>query len=156
MWHSPSAFGFGNEGIRLSLASLEDQLEHLGFSAERIPMDHDSLSEHPGFASVPWDAENRYNLIAVEKPVATGGHSALFNGHLDVVSPEPTGFWDQNPFHPRIRDGWIYGRGAGDMKSGVAAMIYALYAIKKAVFGLNAPVTIEAVIEEECSGNSDS
>ena len=135
------------------LTVMEDQLEHLGFSAERIPMDQDSLSGHPGFALVPWDEENRYNLVAVEKPVGTGGRSALLNGHLDVVSPEPIGFWDHNPFHPQIRDGWIYGRGAGDMKSGVAAMTYALYAIKKAGFGLNAPVTIEAVIEEECSGN---
>jgi acetylornithine deacetylase len=39
------------------------------------------------------------------------------------------------------------------MKSGVAAMVYALHAVKKAGFGLNAPVTIETVIEEECSGN---
>ena len=85
------------------LTVMEDQLEHLGFSAERIPMDQDSLSEHPGFASVPWDAENRYNLVAVEKPAGSGGRSALFNGHLDVVSPEPTGFWEQNPFHPEIR-----------------------------------------------------
>ena len=135
------------------LTVMENQLEHLGFSVQHISMDHGSLSEHPGFATVPWDYENRYNLVAVEKAVGTGGRSALFNGHLDVVSPEPTGFWEQDPFVPQIRDGWLYGRGAGDMKSGVAAMTYALYAVKKAGFGLNAPVTIETVIEEECSGN---
>ena len=47
----------------------------------------------------------------------------------------------------------MYGRGAGDMKSGVAAMVYALHAVKKAGFGLKAPVSINAVIEEECCGN---
>jgi acetylornithine deacetylase len=114
------------------MTAMENQLEQLGFSAERIPMDQGSLGEHPGFAAGPWDYENRHNLVAVEKAAGTGGHSALFNGHLDVVSPEPTDFWDQDPFVPEIRDGWLYGRGAGDMKSGVAAMTYALYAVKKA------------------------
>ncbi|UCF89846.1 MAG: ArgE/DapE family deacylase, partial [Desulfobacterales bacterium] len=101
----------------------------------------------------PWDYENRYNLVATEPPAGDGGRSALFNGHLDVVSPAPEGLWQQDPFAPVIRDGWLHGRGAGDMKSGVAAMVYALHAVKKAGFGLKAPVTIAAVIEEECSGN---
>ena len=84
---------------------------------------------------------------------AEGGRSALFNGHLDVVSPEPRDLWDSDPFTPTLRDGWLYGRGAGDMKSGVAAMTYALHAVERAGFGLRAPVTLEAVIEEECCGN---
>ena len=62
-------------------------------------------------------------------------------------------FWKTDPFAPMIRDGWLYGRGAGDMKGGVAAMTYALHAVEKAGFGLCAPVTLEAVIEEECCGN---
>ena len=145
----PSTVGHEMSVLRV----MENQLKHLGFSPERISMDQRSLGKHPGFATVPWDYQNRYNLVAVEKPVGAGGRSALFNGHLDVVSPEPTGFWEQDPFVPQTRDGWLYGRGAGDMKSGVAAMTYALYAVKKAGYGLNAPVTIETVIEEECSGN---
>ena len=96
------------------LTVMENQLEHLGFSVQHVSMDQGSLGEHPGFATVPWDHENRYNLVAVEKAVGTGGRSALFNGHLDVVSPEPTGFWQQDPFVPQIRDGWLYGRGAGE------------------------------------------
>jgi len=48
------------------------------------------LKEHPGFASVPWEYENRYNIVAVERPAGTGGRSALFNGHLDIVSPAMT------------------------------------------------------------------
>lgn len=141
----------GNEMSVLEV--MENEFEKLGFSAERVSIDPVLLKKHPGFASVPWKYENRYNVVAVERPAGTGGRSALFNGHLDVVSPEPIGFWEQNPFDPQIRDGWLYGRGAGDMKSGVAAMTYGVHAVKKAGFGLNAPVTIETVIEEECSGN---
>ncbi len=135
------------------LGVMETELNRLGFSPKRIPIDPDALSTHPGFAPVPWDYTDRYCLVAVQQPATSGGRSALFNGHLDVVSAEPRSFWDHDPFHPVVRDGWLHGRGAGDMKSGVAAMLYAVQAVKKAGFGLTAPVTIEAVVEEECSGN---
>ncbi len=119
----------------------------------RVPIDPEKLAAHPGFAPVPWSYEGRYNLVAKRPADAPGGRSALFNGHLDVVSPEPLELWDSDPFVPFTRDGWLYGRGAGDMKAGVAAMTYALHAVERAGFGLRAPVTLEAVIEEECCGN---
>lgn len=141
----------GNESS--VLAVMEAELTRLGLQPVKVPIDPHKLCDHPGFAPVPWGYENRHNLIAIEPSAGTGGRSALFNGHLDVVSPEPSGDWERDPFDPILRDGWLYGRGAGDMKAGVAAMVYALHAVKKAGFGLQAPVTIEAVIEEECSGN---
>ncbi len=142
----------GNEMTVLKV--MHEELVGLGFgSVKKVPIDSASLKVHPGFAEVPWDYDHRYNLVAIENASGAGGKSALFNGHLDVVSPQPTRFWDTDPFRPEIRDGWIYGRGAGDMKSGVAAMTYAVHAVKKAGFGFNAPVTVETVIDEECSGN---
>ena len=50
----------------------------------------------------------------------------VFLGHTDVVPPGPLGDWDTPPFEPVFRDGMLYGRGAADMKSGVAAMTTAL------------------------------
>lgn len=135
------------------LRVMEAELTRLSFNPVRVPVDPVKLSRHPGFAPVPWSYEGRYNVIAQKEPAADGGDSLIFNGHLDVVSPEPLGLWHTDPFEPVMRDGWLYGRGAGDMKSGVAAMTYAVHAVEKAGFGLRAPVTIEAVIEEECSGN---
>lgn len=140
----------GNETSVMQV--MEDELTKLSFHPVRVPIDANSLSKHPGFAPVPWQYENRVNIVATREG-GQGGQSLLFNGHLDVVSPEPLSFWDQDPFKPAERDGWLYGRGAGDMKSGVAAMTYAVHAVEKAGFGLKAPVTIEAVIEEECTGN---
>jgi len=141
----------GNEASVLGV--MAEELNRLNFQARRIPIDPVVLASHPGFAPVPWDYANRYNLVAILPAAGNGGRSALFNGHLDVASPEPTRFWERDPFVPLVRDGWLYGRGAGDMKSGVAAMVHALRAVGKAGFGLAAPVSIEAVIEEECSGN---
>jgi acetylornithine deacetylase len=136
-----------------ALEVMEKAWVDLDLPPSRVPVDTQQLAGHPGFAPVPWSYRGRYNLVAQRPADASGGRSALFNGHLDVVSPEPLEMWDTDPFTPTHRDGWLYGRGAGDMKAGVAAMTYALYAVGRAGFGLRAPVTLEAVIEEECSGN---
>lgn len=141
----------GNEAAVLE--AMEAELGKLSLEPARIPIDPGALADHPGFAPVPWDYHGRYNLAATREAGGEGGRSVLFNGHLDVVSPEPLKLWQRDPFDPLVRDGWLYGRGAGDMKSGVAAMTYAVHAVKVAGFGLRAPVTVEAVIEEECSGN---
>ena len=47
-------------------------------------------------------------------------------GHTDVVPPGPTGEWSSPPFEPAIRDGYLFGRGAADMKGSVAAMVTAI------------------------------
>ncbi len=49
----------------------------------------------------------------------------VFAGHTDVVPTGPLDVWTTNPFEPHIRDGLLYGRGAADMKSGLATMIIA-------------------------------
>jgi acetylornithine deacetylase len=136
-----------------ALQVMEAELTKLSFDPVRIDIDPAELAKHPGFAPVPWSYEGRYNVAARREARAGGGRSVIFNGHLDVVSPEPTTLWERDPYDPFVRDGWLYGRGAGDMKSGVAAMTYAVHAVEKAGFGFKASVTIEAVIEEECGGN---
>ena len=60
---------------------------------------------------------------------ATRGSSSpllVLAGHTDVVPPGPTSAWASDPFVPEIRDGVLYGRGAADMKSGLAAMVCAV------------------------------
>jgi succinyl-diaminopimelate desuccinylase len=56
------------------------------------------------------------------------GPVLCFLGHTDVVPPGPREAWASDPFTPEVRDGFLYGRGAADMKSGVAAMACALEA----------------------------
>jgi succinyl-diaminopimelate desuccinylase len=60
---------------------------------------------------------------------ATFGSGAplfVLAGHTDVVPPGPRERWASDPFQPEIRDGVLYGRGAADMKSGLAAMVCAV------------------------------
>jgi succinyl-diaminopimelate desuccinylase len=56
-----------------------------------------------------------------------GGHPIVcFAGHTDVVPPGPLDAWHSDPFDPSLRDGYLYGRGAADMKSSLAAFVVAI------------------------------
>ena len=64
------------------------------------------------------------NLWAIKRGVGSGPVLALA-GHLDVVPTGPLERWTSDPFVPSYRDGYLYGRGAADMKTSVAAMVVA-------------------------------
>lgn len=56
----------------------------------------------------------------------TGKPLLAFAGHTDVVPPGPREAWVSDPFQPEVRDGYLYGRGAADMKSSLAAFVTAI------------------------------
>jgi acetylornithine deacetylase len=96
---------------------------------------------------------SRHNVIATLNEKAIGPH-LVFNGHLDVVPAEPNNRWSRPPWEPwRDDNGWLYGRGAGDMKAGIAAMCMAVKAVKQAGVDILHPLTLQTVIEEECTGH---
>src|SRR4029077_1330231 len=82
-----------------------------------------------GFATEHLRYEDVDNLWATH---GEGAPVLVFLGHTDVVPPGPPDAWVSAPFEPTIRDGRLYGRGAADMKSGVAAMTLALEAFVRA------------------------
>lgn len=90
---------------------MAERLSALGFTIE-----------HLRFGSV----ENLWARRGKQGPVL------CFAGHTDVVPTGPLEEWRSNPFVPTIRDGVLYGRGAADMKSGLAAMITATEAFVRA------------------------
>jgi succinyl-diaminopimelate desuccinylase len=83
---------------------LAGRLERLGFRVERLP--HGNV-------------ENLWAIRGGDGPVL------CFAGHTDVVPAGPLEEWLSDPFRPEIRDGVLYGRGAADMKTGLAAMVTA-------------------------------
>lgn len=68
---------------------MEDEWTRLSFDPVRVPIDEEKLSRQKGFAPVDWSYDGRENLVAVRPADGDGGKSVLFNGHLDVVPPEP-------------------------------------------------------------------
>lgn len=78
--------------------------------------------EGAGFACENFDYEDVSNLWA---KIGTTGPTLCFAGHTDVVPPGDLTLWNSDPFEPVIKSRHMYGRGAADMKSGLAAMIVA-------------------------------
>jgi succinyl-diaminopimelate desuccinylase len=72
------------------------------------------------------------------------------NGHFDVVPPGDG--WTVDPFGGLVRDGRIYGRGASDMKSGLAAAAFAVEAIRRAGVSLAGSVEVSGTVDEESGG----
>lgn len=65
------------------------------------------------------EVDNLFARYGTEAPLF------VFAGHTDVVPEGPLSNWISDPYEPTLRDGMLFGRGAADMKSGLAAMIYA-------------------------------
>ena len=90
----------------------------------------------------------RPQLVA-RRAGAGGGRSLLFNGHIDVVSAEPVERWTSDPFRADVRDGRLYGRGACDMKGGVAAMVLATEVLCALEVPLRGDLVVNTVTDEE-------
>jgi succinyl-diaminopimelate desuccinylase len=83
---------------------IADRLQAIGFSIESLRF---------GEVDNLWARRGTANPLFV------------FAGHTDVVPPGPLADWDSAPFTPSLREGCLYGRGAADMKSSIAAMVTA-------------------------------
>lgn len=93
--------------------------------------------------------EGRPNQAAVLQG-AGDGRSILLTGHVDVVPA--AGEWTVDPFGGERRDGVIYGRGAVDMKGGIAAMVMAIDAVVQSGYQLKGDVIVGTVVDEEAGG----
>ncbi len=129
------------------------ELREMGLQPDVWQIDHAEIASLPGYSPVEWSYEGRPNVAAVWHSPSGGGRSLLLNGHVDVVPATPEHHWSFNPWGGEVADSRMYGRGAADMKGGVAAMVYAVRALKEADLALSGDVTLETVIEEECTGN---
>ena len=132
---------------------LEQTLADMGLAPERILLDSSLLQGMPLFCC-PCDADNgRYNLLARHLPRSSGGRSVLFNGHVDVVPTGPEALWSRPPYEPWVADGWLHGRGSGDMKGGLVCALFALEALRELGLQPAGIVGFNAVLDEENTGN---
>ncbi|TDC00346.1 M20 family peptidase [Nonomuraea longispora] len=77
-------------------------------------------------------APGRPNVVAVVEGGGGDGPTLMFEGHTDVVTEGDLSTWTVDPFGGEIRDGRLWGRGSADMKSGLAATLYATRALQLA------------------------
>lgn len=116
-----------------ALVLLEKELKTLGFSVDRVTF---SDSDTP-------DVENLYARYGNSNP------HLMFAGHTDVVPTGSKEHWRKPPFSGEILDGNIYGRGAVDMKGGIAAFIAAVRTWLKANSGFSGSISLLITGDEE-------
>ncbi len=92
-------------------ALLVERLKPLGFACEFI---------------VSGPADFRVTNLWAKRVARADAPLLVFAGHTDVVPTGPVAQWSQDPFTPTHRDGKLYGRGASDMKTSIAAFVVAL------------------------------
>jgi acetylornithine deacetylase len=132
---------------------VEDVLGDLGLQSERIVLRTELLKGEPLFSPPCCADGGRYNVLATHRPTRGGGRSVLFNGHLDVVPTGPASLWRSPPFSGELRDGWLFGRGAGDMKAGLVCAFAAYRALRMLGVQPAGVVGFNGVLEEESTGN---
>ena len=113
---------------------LQDQLHHPNISVKRV-------EPRPGIV----------NLLATLKG-ALPGRRVVLNGHLDTFPIGPVDAWSHPPLGGQLHDGRIYGRGAGDMKAGVALLVTVMLALAQAPESLQGELVLMLVGDEETGG----
>ncbi|MCM2561155.1 ArgE/DapE family deacylase [Lutimaribacter sp. EGI FJ00015] len=141
----------GNEQSAQNLMARE--LAARGMEVDRWQVDVADIRDMPGFSPVIGNYDDAVNVVGTHRATTTKGRSLILNGHIDVVPEGPTDMWDTPPYAPRVDDGWMYGRGAGDMKAGLASNLFALDALRHAGLTPAADIHFQSVVEEECTGN---
>jgi acetylornithine deacetylase len=132
---------------------MEGLFRGMGLLVDRFEVEDDELSKLPGYSPAVGHWYNHDNIVATHKPRNPTGNSLILNGHIDVVPVGAEELWSTPPFKPSIQGDRLYGRGSGDMKAGIAAYVSAFRALASLGLQPAAPVFLQSVVEEECTGN---
>lgn len=137
----------------LAQAAMHDAMRDRGYAVDRWVVDVDDIRHHPGFSPVAVPYDNAVNVVGTHHPRETTGRSLILNGHIDVVPEGPLDMWTHPPYAPTREGDWLYGRGAGDMKAGLVANLFAVDALKALGYAPAATLHQQSVTEEEATGN---
>jgi acetylornithine deacetylase len=140
----------GDEGA--IQATLADWMEALGLDVEIFHPDPAALREDPDW---PGQEVSRTALpVVIGRAGRPGAFRLVLSGHVDVVPPGDPGTWTGDPYSGEIRGDRLYGRGACDMKGGIAAILGAVRALKVtgALDTLQGELIVALVPSEEDGG----
>jgi len=113
-------------------------------------LDDWGLSQQTWFAKPMTFAEHPVRVATWQG--TGGGRSIALNGHVDVVPTGDTSQWQHDPWAGAVKDGKVWGRGACDMKGGVAAMLMAVRTLQLCGVRLKGDVHLHIVSDEEVVG----
>jgi acetylornithine deacetylase len=128
------------------------RLDELGCDVDRWEIDLDAAAAAPDAPGQEVERSEAWGVVGTLPGAEDGVPALVLCGHTDVVPAGDRTLWPGDPFEPRIADGAVHGRGACDMKAGVAAVLGALAALRAAGVRLARPVAVHSVVGEEDGG----
>ncbi len=133
-------------------ADLARQLDQAGLDVDHWRLPLDTLMAEPDFPGVEVERTEAWGLVG-RLPGRGDGPSVMLDGHIDVVPTGDLARWSSpDPFSGRVVDGELFGRGACDMKAGVASAIAAVTAVRRSGVPLRGDLLIACVAGEEDGG----
>jgi acetylornithine deacetylase len=128
-----------------------DQLTAAGMSVDAWKFDLDALARDPRFPGVEVPRTEGYGVVGVSS--GEGDPALILQAHVDVVPTGDVGKWDgADPFSASIVGGVLHGRGACDMKGGLASVMLVLQALRRERVELVRPLGVHTVVSEEDGG----
>lgn len=145
--HKEAILTFSQDLIRIASENppgdrYRECVDRISLELGRLGLAHDVIAT-PGHPERP-----RYNVLGFH---GDARRTFYFHGHYDVVPAQ-----QREQFVPRVEGGRLYGRGSADMKSGLAAMIYATYLLKALDVPLAGRIGLCIVADEETGGQGGS
>ncbi len=131
---------------------LAAHMQQLGLDVDLWNIDVAQVQRHSQFPGLEVDRSGHEALGLVGTWQASEGPCLVFNGHIDVVPEGDHANWRHDPWGAEIDNGYMYGRGACDMKSGLLAAPYAIKAVRDSGAPVHGTLTIQSVIGEEDGG----
>ncbi len=128
---------------------LARRLSGIGMDVDLWSVDLPATLAHPDFPGLEADRTEAWGLVGAWG--GDDGPTVVLNGHVDVVPPGEQG-WTVSPWSGVVRDGSVLGRGACDMKAGLACQVAAVGALRAAGVQLRGRVLLESVVGEEDGG----
>ncbi|HSK55594.1 MAG TPA: ArgE/DapE family deacylase [Jiangellales bacterium] len=129
-----------------------DRLAGLGAHVDHWPLDLPALRAEPDYPQEEVDRPAAYGCVATWPGHEDGPPALVLAGHTDVVPAGDPTAWRADPYELRVADGVAYGRGACDMKGGLAAVLGAVAAVRTAGVRLRRPLAVHCVVAEEDGG----
>ena len=142
----------GNEGGAQTF--IADACKRAGLEVDEFtPASVADIEKHPSWLEGRNYPDDRRNVVSRWKG-SGGGRSLLLTGHIDVAPFEPDDWQITRPFSPLVREGRLYGRGAADLKGGLAAAFMAVKLLREIGFQPRGDILFESLVDEEFAGGN--
>jgi acetylornithine deacetylase len=128
------------------------RLDRMGLDTDLWQIDLAAMTADADFPGLEAPRDEAWGLVGSWRGEDTDGVTLVLNGHIDVVPPGDLTAWSSTPWSGELRDGQVFGRGACDMKGGLACQLLAVEVLRSAGVRLRGSVLLQSVVGEEDGG----